>query len=159
VRFDDYRFIYRAVWLSQDQTEGGPFGAIVVSPDGLEVGSGRNRVTSRNYPDPTAHAEIEAIRMACSVIKDFKLPGYTLYSSCEPCPMCLAACYWSRISRVVYALTTEDAKSIGFDDQFIYNELSIPVTQRLLVMHQDTSCDKEARSAFRKWQESSELRY
>lgn len=102
--------------------EGGPFGAVVVL-NGEVVGRGHNRVTSTN--DPTAHAEVEAIRMACKKLGQFHLPGAVLYSSCEPCPMCLAAAYWANISAVYYAATRDEAAAIGFNDKFIYDEIPL----------------------------------
>ncbi|HEX8636944.1 MAG TPA: nucleoside deaminase [Pyrinomonadaceae bacterium] len=119
----DKEFMRRAIALAQngiDANRGGPFGAIVVR-DGEIVGEGCNRVTSTN--DPTAHAEIVAIRNACEKLGDFQLDGCTVYTSCEPCPMCLGAIYWARPARVFYACTREDAARIGFDDEFIYEEI------------------------------------
>lgn len=107
---------------------GGPFGAVIVK-DGQVVGKGFNRVTSDN--DPTAHAEVTAIRDACKNIGDYQLTGCTIYASCEPCPMCLGAIYWARPERIVYAATHQDAAEIaGFDDQFIYEELAVPPESR-----------------------------
>jgi tRNA(Arg) A34 adenosine deaminase TadA len=119
----DEKFMRRAIRLAQigiDQNAGGPFGALVVF-DGEIVGEGFNRVTSTN--DPTAHAEVVAIRRACEKLKSFQLDGCTIYASCEPCPMCLGAIYWARPAQVFYACTREDAAQIGFDDQFIYEEI------------------------------------
>ena len=119
----DKEFMRRAIALAQygiDANRGGPFGAVVVR-DGEIVGEGCNRVTSTN--DPTAHAEIVAIRAACENLGDFQLDGCVLYTSCEPCPMCLGAIYWARPARVFYACTREDAARIGFDDEFIYEEI------------------------------------
>ncbi|MGC2236356.1 MAG: nucleoside deaminase, partial [Pyrinomonadaceae bacterium] len=115
---DEY-FMSRAITLAQngmDSNAGGPFGAIVVR-HGEIIGEGSNRVTSTN--DPTAHAEITAIREACQKLGSFQLENCTIYTSCEPCPMCLGAIYWARPERVVFACTREDAAKIGFDDQFI----------------------------------------
>lgn len=109
--------------------EGGPFAA-VVAVDGRVVGEGWNQVTSHN--DPTAHAEIVAIREACRALGTFSLEGALLYTSCEPCPMCLSAAYWAHISRVYYANTTADAAAIGFDDGFLYDELARPAPERTL---------------------------
>jgi guanine deaminase len=111
---------------------GGPFGAIVVGPDGAVVGVGCNRVTSAN--DPTAHAEVTAIRAACSGLGTFLLEGCTLYASCEPCPMCLAAAYWARVKAIVYGATRADAAAAGFDDAFIYEEIGRPVDARRIPM-------------------------
>jgi tRNA(Arg) A34 adenosine deaminase TadA len=113
--------------------EGGPFGAVVVQGEEI-VGRGWNRVTSTN--DPTAHAEIVAIRDACSNLKSFSLPGCDIYSSCEPCPMCLAAIYWARLDRVHFGATSDDAAAAGFDDSNFYHELVKPVEQRLVPMEQ-----------------------
>lgn len=119
----DEQFMRRAIALAQegiDAGAGGPFGAVVVL-DGEIVGEGFNQVTSTN--DPTAHAEIVAIRNACQKLDSFQLDGCVLYTSCEPCPMCLGAIYWARPTRVFYAATREDAAQVGFDDQFIYEEI------------------------------------
>ena len=112
---------------------GGPFGAVVVR-DGRVVGRGVNRVTLNN--DPTAHAEIQAIRDACGNLGDFQLAGCDLYVSCQPCPMCTAAIYWARIDRVFYAADAADASAVGFDDVFIAEELSRPMAARALAMTQ-----------------------
>lgn len=119
----DEKFMRRAISLAQagiDAKLGGPFGAVIVK-DGEIVGEGCNRVTSTN--DPTAHAEVVAIRNACENLKSFQLDDCVLYASCEPCPMCLGAIYWARPSKVFYAATREDAANAGFDDQFIYDEI------------------------------------
>lgn len=120
----------RAIELAQngiDEGQGGPFGAVVVR-DGKIVGEGCNRVTSTN--DPTAHAEIVAIRAACRNLNSFQLDGCTIYTSCEPCPMCLGAIYWARPAKMFYACNHEDAAAIGFDDQFIYEEIERPIEDR-----------------------------
>lgn len=125
-----------AIALSQegmDKNDDGPFGAILVK-DGVVIAQGNNAVTSNN--DPTMHAEIVAIRNACKELQTYDLTGCTLYTSCEPCPMCLGAIYWAHIDAVYYAATQEDAAKIGFDDHFIYHELSLPKEERQLVMHQ-----------------------
>jgi tRNA(Arg) A34 adenosine deaminase TadA len=119
---DEY-FMRRAISLAQkgiDSNSGGPFGAVVVK-EGEIVGEGCNQVTSTN--DPTAHAEVVAIRNACKNLDSFQLDGCILYTSCEPCPMCLGAIYWARPSKIFYAATHIDAANIGFDDQFIYEEI------------------------------------
>ena len=119
----DRKFMTRAIELARNGVEtnaGGPFGCVVVK-NGEIVGEGSNRVTSTN--DPTAHAEIVAIREACSRLNSFQLEGCTIYTSCEPCPMCLGAIYWARPESVFYACTRDDAAEIGFDDDFIYKEL------------------------------------
>ncbi len=113
----------KAIRLAQngiDSNAGGPFGAVIVK-DGEIVGEGFNKVTSTN--DPTAHAEVVAIRNACENLGSFQLDGCVLYTSCEPCPMCLGAIYWARPAKVFYAATREDAANIGFDDEFIYKEI------------------------------------
>lgn len=120
---DDRKFMTRAIELAKMSVEtntGGPFGCVVVK-DGKIVGEGSNRVTSTN--DPTAHAEVVAIREACAGLNSFQLDGCAIYTSCEPCPMCLGAIYWARPAHVFYACTREDAAEIGFDDDFIYEEL------------------------------------
>jgi len=106
---------------------GGPFGAVVVK-DGTIIGKGFNRVTSNN--DPTAHAEILAIRDACATLGSFQLDDCVIYTSCEPCPMCLGAIYWARPKKVFYACTREDAAAANFDDQFIYDELELKIEDR-----------------------------
>jgi guanine deaminase len=127
---------------------GGPFGAVVVR-NGEVISTGVNRVTADN--DPTAHAEVNAIREACKAMGTFQLPGCVLYSSCEPCPMCLGAIYWVRLDKVVYGNTCHDAAEVGFDDHFIYEELSVPPGQRKLPMVQ--LLPEQAIESFRAWQE------
>lgn len=120
----------RAIELAQsgvDSNAGGPFGAVVVK-DGEIIAEGWNRVTSTN--DPTAHAEIVAIRNACERLNTFQLDDCVIYTSCEPCPMCMGAIYWARPSQVFYAGTREDAASVGFDDQFIYDEIEKAMDER-----------------------------
>ncbi|TWE04896.1 guanine deaminase [Neobacillus bataviensis] len=112
---------------------GGPFGAIVVK-EGKIIGRGRNEVTALN--DPTAHAEVQAIREACQTLKSFQLEDCEIYTSCEPCPMCIGAIYWARPKAVYYACTKEDAAKIGFDDQFIYDQLALPFEARKIPMKQ-----------------------
>lgn len=126
---------------------GGPFGAVVVRK-GRIVGRGWNQVTSTN--DPTAHAEVTAIRDACHRLKTFQLDDCELYTSCEPCPMCLAAIYWARFRRVYYGNTRKDAARIQFDDDFIYREVARPIARRKLRMKQ--LLRTEALAAFRAWQ-------
>lgn len=126
--------------------EGGPFGAIVVQGTKI-VGRGSNKVTSGN--DPTAHAEIVAIRDACRRLKTFQLSDCDLYTSCEPCPMCLSAIYWARLKRVYYANTRRDAAKIQFDDDFIYDQVRRPISKRSLVMKQLLRA--KALEAFREW--------
>ena len=143
------RFMREAIRLSLEQvrqSRGGPFGAVVVKGNKI-VGRGSNRVTSVN--DPTAHAEVVAIREACRRLKKFHLEDCDLYTSCEPCPMCLAAIYWARLRRVYYANTRKDAARIHFDDEFIYAEVARSISRRQLVMKQ--LLRKEALAAFREW--------
>lgn len=124
----------QAIALAADnvrQGRGGPFGAVIVK-DGQVIAQGTNLVTSTN--DPTAHAEIQAIREACSKLGTFQLSGCVLYTSCEPCPMCIGAIYWARFSAVYYACTKEEAAAIRFDDQFIYEEIAKPVHERRMIM-------------------------
>ena len=126
----DQQFMRKAIRLAQKgmkSNSGGPFGAVVVK-DGVVVGEGYNRVTSDN--DPTAHAEIIAIRAACKNLKTFQLDDCVIYTSCEPCPMCLGAIYWARPKKVFYACTRQDAAEAKFDDQFIYDELELPMNKR-----------------------------
>jgi guanine deaminase len=142
-------FLREAIRLSIDKMEceqAGPFGAVIVR-NGEIVGRGWNRVTSIN--DPTAHAEIEAIRNACAQLKTFKLAGCEIYSSCEPCPLCLAAIYWSRLDRVYFAATCDDAATAGFDDQNFYDEIRKPLRERSLPMQQ--ALRDEALVALQAW--------
>jgi len=128
----DKEFMRRAIRLAQngiDSNQGGPFGAIVVR-NGEIVAEGCNQVTSTN--DPTAHAEVVAIRNACEKLGSFQLDDCVIYTSCEPCPMCLGAIYWARPAQVFYGCTREDAAEIGFDDQFIYDEIEKTIDERQL---------------------------
>lgn len=125
---------------------GGPFGCVVVRR-GVVVGRGHNRVTSTN--DPTAHAEVVAIRDACAHLETFQLNDCELYTSCEPCPMCLAAIYWARIPTVFYGNTRQDAAAIGFDDDFIYQQVPLPPEQRTVAMR--PLLREEALATFRHW--------
>ena len=146
----DAEFMRHAIALSRRGMEagaGGPFGAVVVM-DGRIVGEGWNQVTSTN--DPTAHAEVVAIRRACAALGRFDLRGATLYTSCEPCPMCLAAAYWARLDRVLYANDRSDAAAIGFDDGWLYDEVPKPVEARTLPMRRLLGA--EAREVFRAWE-------
>ena len=131
--------------------KGGPFGAVVVR-NGKVVGRGANQVTSTN--DPTAHAEILAIREACKRLKTFQLEDCELYTSCEPCPMCLSAVYWARLGNVFYANTRQDAARIDFDDEFIYREVALPIGKRKLKMKQ--LLREEALAAFAEWQQKTD---
>ncbi|MDZ4168681.1 MAG: nucleoside deaminase [Coriobacteriia bacterium] len=138
-----------AIELSREKMsagEGGPFAALVVL-DGEVVGRGWNRVTSTN--DPTAHAEIVAIRRACEQLGTFSLKGAVIYSSCEPCPMCLAAIYWARVSKLYYANTSQDAAGIEFDDAFLYREIVLDEAHRSLPS--ERILGEEAIEVFREW--------
>ena len=144
------KFMREAIRLSIQKMrrgQGGPFGAVVVR-DGKIVGRGSNQVTSAN--DPTAHAEIVAIREACKRLKTFHLDDCDLYTSCEPCPMCLSAIYWARLRNVFYANTRKDAARINFDDDCIYREVALPIGKRKLRMKQ--LLRKEALAAFAEWE-------
>lgn len=130
----DREFMMRAIELAKMGVEmnlGGPFGCVIVKED-IIVGEGNNRVTTTN--DPTAHAEIIAIRDACQTLDSFQLDGCTIYTSCEPCPMCLGAIYWARPEKVFFACTRADAAHIGFDDDFIYAELEKKNDEREMVL-------------------------
>ncbi len=145
----DEQFLRQAIALARagmERGEGGPFGCVIVK-DGQVVGQGNNRVTSSN--DPTAHAEVVAIRAACAQLNSFQLDGCTVYTSCEPCPMCLGAIYWARPARIVYAATREDAADAGFDDSFIYAELPLPPAERRYAM--EHGCREEAQAVFGAW--------
>jgi len=123
-------FMQRAIALATENVAsgaGGPFGAVVVR-DGEIIATGVNRVTATK--DPTAHAEVVAIRAACEALGDFQLTGCQVYTSCEPCPMCLAAIYWARCEAIFYGNTAADAAAAGFDDSFLYQELKVPLNER-----------------------------
>jgi tRNA(Arg) A34 adenosine deaminase TadA len=146
---DDRKFMKRAIALAeQGMTEnaGGPFGCVIVK-DGEIVGEGYNRVTSTN--DPTAHAEVTAIRDACAKLGTFQLEGCVIYTSCEPCPMCLGAIYWARPKMVYYGCNRYDAAQIGFDDQFIYDELACEMDERQIQIK--PLLRDEALFAFQAW--------
>jgi guanine deaminase len=148
------KFMREAIRLSiqmMRRGQGGPFGAVVVR-NGKVVGRGSNQVTSVN--DPTAHAEIVAIRAACKRLKTFQLDDCDLYTSCEPCPMCLSAIYWARLAKVFYANTRKDAAKIDFDDDFIYREVALPIRKRTLKMKQ--VLHDEALAAFTEWQQKTD---
>ncbi|MEZ5346180.1 MAG: nucleoside deaminase [Pyrinomonadaceae bacterium] len=150
----DKKFIRRAIELAQngiDSNAGGPFGAVVVR-DGVIISEGWNEVTSLN--DPTAHAEVVAIRKACAALNSFQLDGCILYSSCEPCPMCLGAIYWARPDKLIFAGTREDAAAAGFDDQFIYNEISRETSDRSIKT--ENLLRVEAQKVFANWQEKTD---
>ncbi|AHM58673.1 zinc-binding CMP/dCMP deaminase [Flammeovirgaceae bacterium 311] len=142
-------FMREAIKLSIEKMRaglGGPFGAVVVRK-GEIIAHGFNNVTSTN--DPTAHAEIDAIRKACAALQTFQLDDCELYTSCEPCPMCLGAIYWARFRKVYYGNSKTDAAGIGFDDQFIYAEIDKPLPERSIAMEQ--LLPQEAFVAFQEW--------
>jgi len=151
-------FMARAIQLAIENAhsgQGGPFGAVIVE-DGNIIAEGANQVTSTS--DPTAHAEIVAIRQACRKLGLFELKGCELYTSCEPCPMCLGAIYWTRLSRVYFGSLAADASHVGFDDSFIYREIAQTHLERGIPMVQ--MMREEALAAFRAWQDKSDkIRY
>ena len=146
-------FMKRAIELSIESVNngGGPFGCVIVK-NGKIVSAGSNKVTSTN--DPTAHGEIVAIRNACKKLNNFKLKGSELYSTCEPCPMCLSAIYWARIDKIYYANTREDAQKIDFDDSFIYSEFNKNIGERKIPMIQ--MMRNEALKAFELWDKKTD---
>jgi guanine deaminase len=152
------KFMREAIRLSLSKMRGncgGPFGAVVVRK-GKIVGRGWNRVTSAN--DPTAHAEILAIRDACKRLKTFRLDDCEIYASCEPCPMCLVAIFWARLKKVFHANTRRDAARIGFDDELIYSELARPIARRKIPMKQ--LLRGEAQMVFKEWRDKPDkVRY
>lgn len=151
---DHMDFMRRAIALSEEMmrdNQGGPFGAVIVK-DGVMIAEGYNRVTSAN--DPTAHAEIEAIRAACKALGSFCLQGCAIYTSCEPCPMCLSAIYWAQLDRIYYANTRQDAARIGFADEFLYNEIRLAVEVRSIPAARLLA--DEARAAFDAWQQKED---
>jgi guanine deaminase len=146
----DLRFVKMAIELSEQHSrarDGGPFGAVVVRNNEI-IATGWNQVPSAN--DPTAHAEIVAIRGAAAHVRSFQLRGCVLYASCEPCPMCLAAVYWARIDRVVFAATRQDSAAAGFDDAELYSQLALPMAERKLPMRQ--LLRDQARDVLEQWQ-------
>lgn len=151
---DKKTFMREAIKLSLDNMRagnGGPFGAVIVK-DGKIIARGFNKVTSTN--DPTAHAEVVAIREACKALGSFQLDGCEIYTSCEPCPMCLGAIYWARPDKMYFANTKVDAANIGFDDQFIYEEIELAVDKRKLPTEQ--LLQEEAIEAFKEWQSKTD---
>jgi tRNA(Arg) A34 adenosine deaminase TadA len=151
---DNIEFMQEAIMLSIENVEnatGGPFAAVIVK-DGKIIAKGVNQVTATN--DPTAHAEVVAIREACKVLNSFQLNGCEIYTTCEPCPMCLGAIYWARPDKLYYANTKEDAAEINFDDKFIYEEIAKPMHERKLFTRQ--LLHEEALQAFKSWRESTE---
>ena len=152
------QFMREAIRLSREKmraNQGGPFGAIVVR-DGKIIGRGWNRVTATN--DPTAHAEMTAIRQACKKLRRFHLEDCALYTSCEPCPMCLGAVYWARLGEIFYANTRKDAAGIEFDDNMIYTEICRPLERRKIRMTR--LLRKEALTVFEEWKRKADrVRY
>lgn len=157
LRMEDNRkdtFMNEAIRLSVESVEsgqGGPFGCVVVK-NGKIIGRGSNRVTSSN--DPTAHAEVVAIREACNTLGDFQLTGCEVFTTCEPCPMCLGAIYWARPDKVYYVNTRSEAAEIGFDDDFIYREFTLPVPSRTIPFEKIIAPD--AKIAFEAWKNKSD---
>lgn len=146
------KFMRIAIELSEynvKQGQGGPFGAVIVK-DGMIIARSGNRVVPTN--DPTAHAEVSAIRMACQELETFNLEGCVIYTSCEPCPMCLSAIYWAHIDQIYYANDKTDAAKIGFDDQFIYDEIACEMKDRKIPVIQ--LLRDEAQGAFKLWETS-----
>ncbi len=145
----DAKFMQRAIYLAQKgmySNAGGPFGCVIVKDDEI-IAEGYNRVTSKC--DPTAHAEVVAIRKACKKLKAFQLDDCIMYTSCEPCPMCMGAIYWARPTKVFYACNREDAAQIHFDDQFIYDELKVDIGKRQIEFEQISQ--SESRVVFQQW--------
>lgn len=153
-----HKFLRRAIELAElgmRAGQGGPFGAVIVRGDQI-LAEGQNQVTSAH--DPTAHAEVCAIRAACLAVSDFSLAGAEIYSSCEPCPMCLSAIYWARLDRLYFAASREDAAEIGFDDAFLYREIPLAAAERRLPSIQALRDD--ARAMMLPWKQiPSERRY
>jgi len=147
----DIAFLRHAIILARDGVvsgKGGPFGCVIVK-DGRVIGKGCNEVTSAN--DPTAHAEVVAIRDACRQLGGYQLSGCDVYTSCEPCPMCLGALYWARPRKVVYAASRHEAAAAGFDDEFIYKEINLAMPERKIPFAYEGL--PEARELFRLWME------
>ena len=154
---NDIDFMNRAIELSINniKNNGGPFGCVIVHNDKI-IAEGVNRVTSNN--DPTAHAEIVAIREACKKLNTFNLQGTQLYTSCEPCPMCLSAMYWAHIDKIFYGNSRNDAAKINFDDKFIYDEFKVKMSHRKIPLVQISS--DYAIKAFKLWEEEeNKIRY
>jgi guanine deaminase len=152
----DSVYLQQAIALARQGMEagqGGPFGCVVVRDEEV-IGKGSNGVTATN--DPTAHAEIVAIRDACRRLGDYQLTGCTVYASCEPCPMCLGAIYWARPARVVYAATRQQAAAAGFDDDFIYREIELRPGERKIAF--DWLPEKGAEEVFALWREKGDKR-
>ena len=154
---NDINFMNRAIELSINniKNNGGPFGCVIVHNNKI-IAEGVNRVTSNN--DPTAHAEIVAIRDACKKLDTFNLQGTQLYTSCEPCPMCLSAMYWAHIDKIFYGNSRNDAAKINFDDKFIYDEFKVKMSHRKIPLVQ--LCSDNAITAFKLWEEEeNKIRY
>ena len=154
---NDINFMNRAIELSINniKNNGGPFGCVIVYNNKI-IAEGVNRVTSNN--DPTAHAEIVAIREACKKLNTFNLKGTQLYTSCEPCPMCLSAMYWAHIDKIFYGNSRNDAAKINFDDKFIYDEFKVKMSHRKIPLVQ--ICSDNAITAFKLWEEEeNKIRY
>ncbi len=150
---DKNHFMRRAITLAVENVRqgGGPFGAVIVR-GGRVIATGVNRVTSHH--DPTAHAEVSAIRAACDRLGTHDLSGCDIYTSCEPCPMCLGAIYWARIDRIFYGCNKDDAARAGFDDSFIYKELELPRNERSKRIEE--LLPEEARATFRAWEQQAD---
>lgn len=151
---DQQKFMRMAIAIAKSGMEagnGGPFGCVIVK-DGSVIGQGSNMVLRTN--DPTAHAEVVAIRDACKNLNNFQLDGCEVYASCEPCPMCLGAIFWARPARVFYACTKEDAADAGFDDDFIYQEIKLDPTKRKIPMF--AMLREESLKAFELWKEKGD---
>jgi guanine deaminase len=151
---NDRKFLLEAIELAKKGVErgaGGPFGCVIVK-NGVIVGKGHNQVTSTN--DPTAHAEVVAIRDACTELGSYQLTDCDLYTSCEPCPMCLGAIYWARPRRVIYACTRHEAADAGFDDAVIYEEINVPTGERRIPF--DHECLDEASALFAFWKKKGD---
>lgn len=146
-------FMNEAIQMSQESVKngGGPFGAVIVK-NGKIIAKASNKVTQEN--DPTAHAEVTAIRTAAKKLNTFNLSGCEIYTSCEPCPMCLGAIYWARLDKIYFANTKADAKDIGFDDSFIYKEIELPVDKRSIPNIQIMR--HEALKVFKEWEEKED---
>lgn len=150
---DHNQFMRKAIKLAEKSVEkgGGPFGAVIVR-NGTVIAQGNNCVTLNN--DPTAHGEVTAIRKACKKLGTFDLSGCIIYTSCEPCPMCLSAIYWARIETIYYGCTKDDAKDIGFDDSFIYQQISLKPAKRTISAKQ--ILHSEALTSFKMWSEKED---
>ena len=155
MRNEDFMRLAIELAVENIKNGGGPFGAVIVK-DGAVVATGANRVTANN--DPTAHAEVCAIRAACTKLGTFDLSGCVIYTSCEPCPMCLGAIYWAHIDKIYYGANQQDAASVDFDDSFIYRELELTPDKRNKPV--ENILHDEAQAPFRAWQEKEDkIRY